>query len=488
MHLLKRYAPILLLVFICVVSRLPQLLSTQLLADGDECVIGLMSKHLIEGKEFPVFFHGQSYGFSLVECLPVALSFLVFGINDLGLKLPMLIMFIMAMVFFYHSLLAIAPKYKLLAFFITLAFIFSPSWALWSMKARGGYLTAILLSHILIWLVYSRSELKNRWHWSLVGVILVIIYQSQPLWLPGLLPLIFYKLYPQANRREWVAFLIGIVPVLAIFILLKLFSLHQWQPHVFTVDPHVVWVNIIHLPVLLMHYFNGYYYLYYIYHAPLVNDIAAIVAIMIVAVLLLAGVIMFVKDHQRYSLFVISVFAIFATIGYCIFLKEHTPRYLLPLTGFMLLSLFIFLQQNLSNIKTIIVVVFLILTGVPSLYQFKDYTFFPAKRAEVIACVNYLTRNKVQYAFSNDGLLQWQIMFYSKEKIICRESDSVDRYPEYIAAVTKAYYQHDAHLAIIDNTTDLLSIEPDKTVKVISHFYVLIHPDASVMHDMEFKL
>jgi len=48
-------------------SRLPQLLSRNLLLEGDECILGLMGMHVAQGREFPIFFYGQKYGLSIVE-------------------------------------------------------------------------------------------------------------------------------------------------------------------------------------------------------------------------------------------------------------------------------------------------------------------------------------------------------------------------------------------------------------------------------------
>jgi hypothetical protein len=41
--------PLVALAAISVVSRLPQLQSPNLLVDGDECVLGLMAKHVAQG-------------------------------------------------------------------------------------------------------------------------------------------------------------------------------------------------------------------------------------------------------------------------------------------------------------------------------------------------------------------------------------------------------------------------------------------------------
>ena len=55
-------------------SRLPQLLSPDLLLDGDECILGLMAKHLAQGREFPIFFYGQRYGLAVIEAPMAALN------------------------------------------------------------------------------------------------------------------------------------------------------------------------------------------------------------------------------------------------------------------------------------------------------------------------------------------------------------------------------------------------------------------------------
>src|SRR5690242_11859942 len=78
------------LAVITLASRLPQLLSPNLLLEGDECILGLMGMHLAQGRELPLFFYGQKYGLSIVEAPAAALSFLIFGVGAVPLKLAML--------------------------------------------------------------------------------------------------------------------------------------------------------------------------------------------------------------------------------------------------------------------------------------------------------------------------------------------------------------------------------------------------------------
>ena len=86
---------------VTLVSRLPQLLSPNLLLEGDECILGLMAMHLAGGHEFPVFFYGQKYGLSIVEAPAAALNFVIFGVGALPLKLAMLGIWIVGILFYF---------------------------------------------------------------------------------------------------------------------------------------------------------------------------------------------------------------------------------------------------------------------------------------------------------------------------------------------------------------------------------------------------
>jgi len=58
--------------------------------DSDQAIIGLMAKHLIELRAFPVFFYGQNYMLG-VEAYLVAPFFLLAGVSVTTLKLPLLL-------------------------------------------------------------------------------------------------------------------------------------------------------------------------------------------------------------------------------------------------------------------------------------------------------------------------------------------------------------------------------------------------------------
>src|SRR5215831_16134609 len=118
-------------VALCIASRLPQLRSPNLLVDGDEAIVGLMAKHVAQGREFPVFFWGQRYAFSAIETFAGAISFLVAGVGAVPLKAAGLALWTLGIVFLF---LAGAKRLgESRSFWIAALVVLNPAWAVWSL-------------------------------------------------------------------------------------------------------------------------------------------------------------------------------------------------------------------------------------------------------------------------------------------------------------------------------------------------------------------
>jgi 4-amino-4-deoxy-L-arabinose transferase-like glycosyltransferase len=111
--------------------------------DSDEAIVGLMAKHILEGRPVPVFYYGQHYMGSL-EALGAALTFAAFGISNFSLKLVPLV-FALALIpgaYLFGALLG-GRRTALLA---TLLMAVPPGpLVIWSSKARGGFTEVIFL-------------------------------------------------------------------------------------------------------------------------------------------------------------------------------------------------------------------------------------------------------------------------------------------------------------------------------------------------------
>ncbi len=147
-----------------------------------------MAKHVAQGKEFPIFFYGQHYAFSPVETVAGALSFLIAGVGAVPLKLAGLALWTLGIVFLFlaqSSLLGAAR-----GFWIAAILVLNPAWAVWSMRDGGGYLTSFAASAALVWLLVQDRERETMVRWLVAGALTSLIYLAQPLWLPGVLPIV----------------------------------------------------------------------------------------------------------------------------------------------------------------------------------------------------------------------------------------------------------------------------------------------------------
>ena len=141
-------------------------------ADGDECVLGLMAKHVAQGKEFPVFFYGQHYALSSVEAAAGALGFLRFGVSAVSLKLAMLALWTVGILFVFLAQSRFVGASR--SFWITSVLLLNPVWAAWSMKAGGGYITAFTATAVLLWLLTRDRTRETIVRWLVAGALTAV--------------------------------------------------------------------------------------------------------------------------------------------------------------------------------------------------------------------------------------------------------------------------------------------------------------------------
>jgi hypothetical protein len=181
-----------------VLPRLIYFMDKGFFIDGDEAIFGSMVNDFVRHGHLSLFFSGQNYGFVFFEVLAAGLVSFVFGANIFTLKISMLLFWLAGMILLYFlakKLLA-SRQWALLA---TLLVSSVPVWFDWASKARGGYLTALLLSQLIMLLAFSK---KTTARIITVSLSLVIIYFAQPLWLVVVLPFVAYYFLKRFNFRQ----------------------------------------------------------------------------------------------------------------------------------------------------------------------------------------------------------------------------------------------------------------------------------------------
>jgi hypothetical protein len=137
----------------------------QLAFDADQGVFGLMAKHLIEGRAFPLYMYGQNYILA-VEAWMAAPMFLLFGVSVPALKLPLLLINVAAGVLLVTRLqreVGISAGYALIA---SLFFLLPPPGTTARLLEASGGNVEPFLYILLLWLTRRRPV----WFGLILGV------------------------------------------------------------------------------------------------------------------------------------------------------------------------------------------------------------------------------------------------------------------------------------------------------------------------------
>ena len=486
------------LIAIGIVSRLPQLLSPNLLLDGDECILGLMAKHLSEGREFPIFFYGQAYGLAVVEAPVAALSFLIFGVGVLPLKTAILAVWLGGVVFYF---LAFAQPLGLArSFCLTLLLLLMPAWAVSSMKAWSGYVTAFSTMAVLLY-VMTRAGGPRAIGWVIAGWLTSVIYFAHPLYLPGAIPIVLFFLYTGRRLTPALLYAAGVVSMFILIKMLPASGVTAWTPPA-PGNPEL----LASLPDVLQQTYVNLTGSYFLRSAVEPGPVAASVAFLWVVVLAAALPLQVYRVlSRRYLLWSHLLFvSVLATLlANWLLLDARDGRYMLPLNAplvFLAGVEFFDLADRgrLANRYRIAALVLVVALEAVAMNEFARFTYMwwknprggMSEAARLEAVIDHLTAHGVRHALSTNALLQWQLMFYSREEIISRWTSPRDRYAPYISEVDRAVSEG-RKLAIVGYVGFMGGLErlvdPRAIVEIDNRYFVYVGADKALLEKARFR-
>ena len=132
--------------------------------DSDQAITGLMAKHLIEGRAFPVFFYGQNHMLG-VDAYLAAPVFAVAGVSVTTLKLPLLVLNIGVALLLLRTLEREVGLRPYLALVPVLFFALPSPAAASEMLAPYGGCFAPFVYTLLIW----RTRARPGWCGAVFG-------------------------------------------------------------------------------------------------------------------------------------------------------------------------------------------------------------------------------------------------------------------------------------------------------------------------------
>lgn len=133
--------------------------------DSDQAIIGLMAKHLIEGRAFPLFYYGQNYMLGVQAWLAAPL-FLVGGVSVMMLKLPLLAINVLVALLLLRIFEREVGLRPLVAAVPTLFFALPPpGTAAILLQTNGGSVEPLAYA-LLLWLTRRRPN----WGGFILGI------------------------------------------------------------------------------------------------------------------------------------------------------------------------------------------------------------------------------------------------------------------------------------------------------------------------------
>ena len=480
-----------------ITSRLPQLLSPHLLLDGDESIVGLMAKHVAVGREFPIFFYGQNYGLAVVETIAGASSFVLAGMGAVQLKVAMLALWTIGVVCHFVALSRLLGERR--AFRVALILILVPAWGVSSMKAWSGYITAFAASAALFNSLVQSWD-SPRWPaWMASGALTAVIYLAQPVWLPGVLPVVLFLLVARGQSSSPMLYAAGLVVTVVLVAVVSRGSIYDYwtRPPIGNQDllgsvPDVL--RQIHVNL------TGSYNLGVAVDPGPFTTIAAVMWSAILTLLLIGQV--YRLASRRYLLWSHLLFAGVAStlLANWVLLGARDARYLLPLSALLVMWAGIEMSdlsdrfRMPASFRTGLTTVAIAL-GALSLYEFRGFSFTGpeggttmTEAQRLAAVIDHLKIKGATRVFSMHPLLQWQLMFYGQEAIVARWTYPVDRYPPFVAEVDRAFHAGEpiALVGYVDSIDRVKRLVPAPTAvrPVGETYFVYVGPRRDVLHTL----
>src|SRR5947207_2892087 len=160
---MRRHALFIGVFILIAVARFTILLASQTHVHSDEAIIGLMGKHILEGRYFPFYMYGQPYNAGAAwEAYLAAIAFAIFGVGVIPLKGCIVALSLLCLFLFYRMGCALYDQRTgLLA---TVAFALSPTLLKWHFQVRGysWYFLSIPVLTMLFASIESAPDPKRK--------------------------------------------------------------------------------------------------------------------------------------------------------------------------------------------------------------------------------------------------------------------------------------------------------------------------------------
>ena len=163
------------------IVRLAILFLSQTHVTSDEAIIGLMAKHISEGRYFPFYFYGISYNASCAwEAYLAVVPFAVAGVDVVALKIPTVLLSLVCLVLFYVMTLRLYSRR--VATLAALMFALWPGLLKWHFQPRGyAFYFLFIPALVILFLAIEKENVVRARNFLLFGLVCGIAFWSMEL-------------------------------------------------------------------------------------------------------------------------------------------------------------------------------------------------------------------------------------------------------------------------------------------------------------------
>jgi hypothetical protein len=376
------------------------------------------------------------------------------------------------------------------------------------MMARGGYVTAFVLTSMALFLcsLTAMSTRRTPIACSLTGAVAALLFFAQPIFAVAFVPFVAFIHWARRQPVEIIATVLGgILTLVAVVVTTDGSWSDHWSPRIF--GPKSFFDSIINLPERILIFFGGVYYYENGMPTGRMTRFGAVVWCVLLAFTLLAPALHFSRVRTSYlALSSLTSIVLVLALILCVSETSFGFRYLLPVAT--PLVLFLAALAHDSGPRSLayrfampIVLSVLLVCGAIAHVDARQESRFGShedrQRAEGTQerLVEMLLEHGIRHAYCLDPMFQWNLMFVSGESVLARWRHHRDRYPEYPAAVDAALFASEP-VALIGPKSDvdgfrgwLAQTGATREIHIVgTHYFWIENPDAAMLEQLGFEL
>ena len=416
---------------IAIALRIVLLLTSQSLPNGDESVTGLMAMHVLQYGIHPVYPYGVTYGAGAgVEIHLAAFLFRLFGCSELNLKFAGLIIWLLTCLLLYA---VVNKKFnQQTACVTTMLYSLCPALSLYSLSVSGGHMVAVMSGLLALWLMQDA-----RMRYAGTALLPVTAY-LHPIAAPYAGAMLLLGLYEERKNRRRFFLLAAVFALACLAAYVVLISDAEGVHHPENTGMRL-WDTASALATMLPWLF-----------CPNINA-ARFPGALPGAVSLLwcgAGIAAIVHAVRKQVWDILFLMA--GCFGVIILVRPDllVPRHLLMLYPLLciLIGLFVVDAAGRRRIVAKSVLCALLCSGilVCALEAKSPYIYGAGVQSSGVSreafhnAMEALGSHNIRYVYCLDPMLQWNIIFSSREKILARWLSPSDRVQRYVREIDSA--------------------------------------------------